>query len=94
MANTVNLNDTMSIGGTSSSCSECSSPSSIPDYEVYSRKSSGEHRSKKWKKMLKKLVQESKKSFYGSSKPIVYRYDTVSYSLNFDEGNHSDEYHL
>ncbi|PWA36390.1 hypothetical protein CTI12_AA600520 [Artemisia annua] len=95
MAYAIDLNNTLSIGGTSSSCSECSSPSSIPDYEVYSRKSSGEHRSKKWKKILKKLVQESKKSFYGSSKPIVYRYDAVSYSLNFDEGNyHSDEYYL
>ncbi|PWA36389.1 hypothetical protein CTI12_AA600510 [Artemisia annua] len=94
MASTIDLNDTASIGSTSSSFSECSSPSSIPDYEVYPRKSSGERRSKKWKKMLKKLVQESKKSFYGSSKPIVYRYDAVSYSLNFDEGNHSDEYYL
>nr|GEX34470.1 hypothetical protein [Tanacetum cinerariifolium] len=89
MANTIDLNKTNSIGGTSTSCSECSSPSSIPDYEVSSRISSAERRSKKWKKMLKKLVQESKKSLYGSSKPIVYGYDAVSYSLNFDEGNHS-----
>nr|GFB75703.1 hypothetical protein [Tanacetum cinerariifolium] len=94
MANTIDLNDTANIGGISSSCSECSSPSSIPDYEVYSRISSAERRSKKWKKILKKLVQESKKSIYGSSKPIVYGYDAVSYSLNFDEGNHSDEYYL
>nr|GEY84564.1 hypothetical protein [Tanacetum cinerariifolium] len=84
MANPIDLNNTTNIGGTSSSCSECS-PSSIPDYEVHSRVSSKERQSKKWKKMLKKLVQESKKSLYGSSKPIVYGYDAVSYSLNFDD---------
>nr|GEY69809.1 hypothetical protein [Tanacetum cinerariifolium] len=67
MANTIDLNNTTNIGGTSSSCSECS-PSSVPDYEVHSRVSSKERQSKKWKKMLKKLVQESKKSLYGSFK--------------------------
>nr|GEY80496.1 hypothetical protein [Tanacetum cinerariifolium] len=94
MANTIDLNNTTNIGGTSSSCSECSSPSSIPDYEVYSRVSSKERRSKKWKKMLKKLVQESKKSLYGFFKPIVYGYDAVSYSLNFDDEDHTDDYYL
>ncbi|GJY52771.1 hypothetical protein Tco_0444435 [Tanacetum coccineum] len=43
---------------------------------------------------MKKLIRRSKKSFYGSSKPVVYGYDVVSYSLNFDDGNPSDEYYL
>ncbi|KAJ0507447.1 hypothetical protein HanRHA438_Chr11g0483611 [Helianthus annuus] len=43
---------------------------------------------------MKKLVEESKKSIYGSSKPLSFQYDPVSYSLNFDEGNRGDKYYL
>nr|GEW27601.1 hypothetical protein [Tanacetum cinerariifolium] len=73
--------------------SECSSTSSLSDHEEFTNGRVSRKRSTKWKKLMQKLVQESKKSLYGSSKPI-YRYDVVSYSLNFDEGNPSDEYYM
>ncbi|MFS7973556.1 hypothetical protein Hanom_Chr09g00857941 [Helianthus anomalus] len=71
------------------SCSECSSPSSVSDQEEYSRINSGS----KLKKLMKKVIEGSRKSIYGSSKPLNFHYDAVSYSLNFDEGNQSDEYY-
>ncbi|PWA44046.1 hypothetical protein CTI12_AA531670 [Artemisia annua] len=74
--------------------SECSSTSSLSDHEEFPSGRASRNRSTKWKKLMKKIVQESKKSIYGSSKPFVYRYDAVSYSLNFDEGNNRDEYYL
>ncbi|PWA99664.1 hypothetical protein CTI12_AA001960 [Artemisia annua] len=82
------------IEGRSSNFSECSSLSSISDHSEFTQTNSGRGRSRKWKKLMKKLVQGSKKSFYGSSKPMVYGYDAVSYSLNFDDGNHNDDYHF
>ena len=42
---------------------------------------------------MKKVIEGSKKSIYGSSKPLIFQYDAVSYSLNFDEGNHDDDYY-
>ncbi|KAI3726415.1 hypothetical protein L1987_66212 [Smallanthus sonchifolius] len=78
---------TIAIEGRSSGFSECSSPSSVSDHEEYSR------RSWKWKKLMKKVIEGSRKSIYGSSKPLKFRYDAVSYALNFDEGNHCDEYY-
>ena len=42
---------------------------------------------------MKKVIEGSKKSIYGSSKPLIFQYDAVSYSLNFDEGTHDDEYY-
>nr|GEV56616.1 hypothetical protein [Tanacetum cinerariifolium] len=59
--------------GRSSNVSECSSLSSTSDYDEFTRSNSGIGRSQNWKKLMKKLVQGSKKSFYGSSKPMVYR---------------------
>ncbi|PWA52310.1 hypothetical protein CTI12_AA455780 [Artemisia annua] len=73
--------------------SECSSTSSLSDHQEFTNGRISRKRGPKWKKLMKKFVQESKKSLCGSSKPI-YRYDIVSYSLNFDEGNHSDEYYM
>ena len=71
--------------------SECSSPSSSgSDNGDFTRVKRGG----KWKKLMKKMVEGSKKSIYGSSKPMVFSYDAVSYSLNFDEGNSSDEYYM
>ncbi|KAK1433196.1 hypothetical protein QVD17_10104 [Tagetes erecta] len=73
--------------------SGCMSPSCIPVDEQYTRiKSNGRgsdqrERRIKLKKLMNKVVEESKRSIYGSSKPLVFRYDAVSYSLNFDEGN-------
>ncbi|KVH92382.1 hypothetical protein Ccrd_005569 [Cynara cardunculus var. scolymus] len=77
-----------------STSSECSSTSSGSDGEQYVKVDSNVRRSRKWRKMMKKLVEESKKSIYGTSKSLTFGYDAVSYSLNFDEGNHSDEYYL
>ncbi|KAI3726413.1 hypothetical protein L1987_66210 [Smallanthus sonchifolius] len=74
------------------------SPSCVPVHEEYALINSGtrggNRRSRRWKKLMKKMVEESKKSIYGSSKPVVFRYDAVSYSQNFDEGNNSDEHYL
>ncbi|KAJ0535021.1 hypothetical protein HanRHA438_Chr09g0407251 [Helianthus annuus] len=75
------------------SCSECSSPSSVSDQEEYPRINSGSWRSWKLKKLMKKVIEGSRNSIYGSSKPLNFHYDAVSYSLNFDEGNQSDEYY-
>nr|GEV56617.1 ribonuclease H-like domain-containing protein [Tanacetum cinerariifolium] len=57
---------------------------------------SGEdRRRRKWRKLIKKVVEESKKSIYGiSTKALVFRYDALSYSQNFDDGNYRDEYYL
>ncbi|CAK9150621.1 unnamed protein product [Ilex paraguariensis] len=72
--------------------SGCVSPSCVPVHEEYSRINAGgaDKRSRKWRNLLKKLVRESK-AIYGT-KPLTYQYDAVSYSQNFDEGNHKDEY--
>nr|GEW91872.1 reverse transcriptase, RNA-dependent DNA polymerase, Gag-polypeptide of LTR copia-type [Tanacetum cinerariifolium] len=70
----------------------CMSPSCVPVDEQYTRIKSGSRRdrqTKKWRKLMNKVVEESKKSIYGSSEPVVFRYDAVSYAQNFDEGNHS-----
>ncbi|KAK1433198.1 hypothetical protein QVD17_10106 [Tagetes erecta] len=83
---------TTAIEGRLSNCSECSSTSSsVSNEEEYSRiHDTGRW---KWKKVMKKMIEGSRKSIYGSSKPLNFRYDAVSYSLNFDEGNHSHEYY-
>ncbi|KAL4582410.1 hypothetical protein LXL04_006959 [Taraxacum kok-saghyz] len=70
----------------------CMSPSVVPVHEEYahinsSRSGSGDDWwSRKWRKLVNKLVEESKKSIYGSSKPVIYSYDAVSYLKNFDKG--------
>ncbi|KAJ0535019.1 hypothetical protein HanIR_Chr09g0426151 [Helianthus annuus] len=84
---------TTAIEGRLSNCSECSSLSSVSDQEEYSWINNGLRRSSKWKKMMKKVIKGSRKTIYGSSKPLNFQYDAVSYSLNFDEGNHSDYYY-
>ncbi|KAI3785205.1 hypothetical protein L1987_44319 [Smallanthus sonchifolius] len=101
MAFSTDLNCTMTTTeGRLSNFSECSSLSSVSDHEEFARMNSdrgsinrSRSRSQKWKRLMKKLVKESKKSFYGSSKPSVFSYDAVSYSLNFDDGNHRNEYY-
>ncbi|KAK9066951.1 hypothetical protein SSX86_014275 [Deinandra increscens subsp. villosa] len=88
------------VEGRSSNFSECSSNSSVSEDGDFTRMNSGSvisriSRSRKLKRMMKKLVKDSKKSLYGSSKPpSVFSYDAVSYSLNFDDGHHSDEFDL
>ncbi|KAL8231167.1 hypothetical protein R6Q59_033695 [Mikania micrantha] len=76
--------------------SGCMSPSCIPVEEHYTRIKSHKHLSerhrRKLKKLVNKVVEETKLSIYGSSKPLVFRYDAVSYSLNFDEGNRRDDF--
>ncbi|KAJ0535015.1 hypothetical protein HanIR_Chr09g0426111 [Helianthus annuus] len=87
------------IEGRPSNFSECSSHSSIFDGDEFTRMNGGrgsvnQSLSRKWRKLMNKLVQGSKKSFYGSPKPLVFSYDAVSYALNFDDGNCSDECYL
>ncbi|KAJ9562177.1 hypothetical protein OSB04_007337 [Centaurea solstitialis] len=93
MASAIDFNSITTIEGRLSTSSECSSTSYVSEQEQYTQATSNLHRSRKWRKMLKKVVKESKKNIFGSSKPLKFGYDAVSYSLNFDEGNHSDEYH-
>ncbi|KAJ9562219.1 hypothetical protein OSB04_007379 [Centaurea solstitialis] len=92
MASAIDFNSITTMEGRLSTSSECSSTSYVSDQEEYTQTTSNLHRSQKWRKMLKKVVKESKKSIFGWSKPLKFGYDAVSYSLNFDEGNHSDEY--
>lgn len=82
-----------SIEGRPSNFSECSSFSSVSDHEEFTPNNQlgSVRRSRKWRRALKKLVEESKKRLYGSSKSSVFSYDAVSYSLNFDDGNHSND---
>ncbi|KAJ9562178.1 hypothetical protein OSB04_007338 [Centaurea solstitialis] len=94
MASTVDFNSITTIEDRRlSTSSEYSSTSSFSSQEQYTKATNGVRRSKKWRKMLKKVVEESRKSIFGSSKPLVFGYDAVSYSLNFDEGSQSDEYY-
>uniref|UniRef100_A0A251TXZ9 Uncharacterized protein n=1 Tax=Helianthus annuus TaxID=4232 RepID=A0A251TXZ9_HELAN len=72
----------LTIEGRPSNFSECSSLSSVLDDGEFtqtncSKGSINRTRSCKWKKLMKKLVEESKKSFYRSSKPLVFSYDAV-----------------
>lgn len=94
MANRANLNITTITKGRSSNLSECSSSSSsFSDHEDYSQINGGVSKSRKWKKLMRKMVEGSKRSIYGSSKPMIFHYDAVSYSLNFDEGNYSNQHY-
>ncbi|KAL8231163.1 hypothetical protein R6Q57_000941 [Mikania cordata] len=86
---------TATIEGRLSNFSECSSSLSSVSDDTEFTQTIVVTRSQKWKKLMKRLVKESKKSFFRSSKPSVYSYDAVSYSLNFDDGNHDiNEYYL
>lgn len=75
--------------------SGCMSPSCIPVHEEYSRVNTngggGINKSRRWRKIIKNLVRESK-SIYGSNKPLTFHYDAVSYSQNFDEGHYGQEF--
>ncbi|KAL7190793.1 hypothetical protein ACSBR2_022971 [Camellia fascicularis] len=80
----------------SSYFSGCMSPSCVPVHEEYSRirlppiGGDDNHRNRRWRKIIKKLVKESK-NIYGSNKPPTFQYDAISYSQNFDEGSHKEE---
>ncbi|KAI3768187.1 hypothetical protein L2E82_18653 [Cichorium intybus] len=95
MATAIHFTSTTTTEGRLSNVSDCTSSSSVSDQEEYTQINTGSvRRSRKWRKFMKKVVEGSKKGIYGSSKPLIFGYDAVSYSLNFDEGNHSDEYYL
>ncbi|KAJ0535030.1 hypothetical protein HanIR_Chr09g0426271 [Helianthus annuus] len=98
MATTSDFNTTTTTHRRPSYLVGCMSPSCVPVHEEYTLINSGtrggNRRSRRWKKLMKKVVEESKKSIYGSSKPVAFSYDAVSYSQNFDEGNHCDEFYL
>ncbi|KAL4582417.1 hypothetical protein LXL04_006966 [Taraxacum kok-saghyz] len=84
----------MAIERRLSDVSDCTSSSSSSDQEAFTQVKSGSvRRSRNWRKLMKKVVEGGKRSIYGSSKPMIFQYDVVSYSLNFDEGNHDDEYY-
>ncbi|GFP91441.1 hypothetical protein PHJA_001288100 [Phtheirospermum japonicum] len=77
--------------------SSCMSPSCVPVHEEYSRiqiSGSGavdkSHRSRRVRKLLRKIVSESRK-VYRPAKPLTFQYDAVSYSQNFDEGCYRDD---
>nr|KAJ0211840.1 hypothetical protein LSAT_V11C400217960 [Lactuca sativa] len=94
MATTINLTCSVSIEGRLSNVSDCTSASSLSDQEDCTQINSGSvRRSRNWRKLMKKVIEGSKKSIYGSSKPLIFQYDAVSYSLNFDEGTHDDKYY-
>ncbi|MBA0559687.1 hypothetical protein Golob_016640 [Gossypium lobatum] len=74
------------------------SPSCLPVKEEmeYSRihecsSSGSEKRRQRWRNLLRRLVKDGKSSIYGSSKPLSFHYDAVSYSQNFDEGFHHQQ---
>ncbi|OIT30890.1 hypothetical protein A4A49_37706 [Nicotiana attenuata] len=75
----------------------CMSPSCIPVHDEYSRINTCQrgggswNRAKLWRKLLKKLVKEGKNVYYGK-KTLKFQYDAVSYSQNFDEGVHKDDF--
>ncbi|KAL4568838.1 hypothetical protein LXL04_024455 [Taraxacum kok-saghyz] len=79
--------------------SDCLSPACVPAHKQYTLINGGTHSSDsdRWRRKLRKLIstviRESKKSVYGSPKPLTFRYDAVSYSQNFDEGTHRCEYY-
>ncbi|CBI25707.3 hypothetical protein VitviT2T_010790 [Vitis vinifera] len=61
--------------------------------EDYSRLricSRGRNRSQRLRNIIKRIMREGK-SIYGS-KPLTFQYDAVSYSQNFDDGCHKEEY--
>uniref|UniRef100_A0A7C8YIX7 Uncharacterized protein n=1 Tax=Opuntia streptacantha TaxID=393608 RepID=A0A7C8YIX7_OPUST len=79
----------------------------VPKQEQYSRlpPSSGgaaDRSRRPWRKLLRRLLRESNKCIYGStavavhnnsrSSPLTFQYDAVSYSQNFDEGTHHEDY--
>ncbi|KAL4582421.1 hypothetical protein LXL04_006970 [Taraxacum kok-saghyz] len=87
------------IEGRLSDVSDCTSPSSVSEHDQEecapnNNNNNSVRRSQKWRKFMKKVVEGSKKSIFGSSKPLIFGYDAVSYSLNFDEGKHQDECYL
>ncbi|KAL4582414.1 hypothetical protein LXL04_006963 [Taraxacum kok-saghyz] len=86
-----NIYCTTTIDGRLSNVSNCTSTSSISDQEESTQ--IHRSRSRRLMKLMKKVIEGSKRSIYGSSKPMKFGYDAVSYSLNFDEGNHDDEYY-
>ncbi|KAL4582411.1 hypothetical protein LXL04_006960 [Taraxacum kok-saghyz] len=79
----------------SSYFSVCMSPSCVPVDEQYTRikspRTAGNHhhhhhhhhQRRKLKKLMNKVVEESKKSIYGSSKPLVFRYDAYVTPIRF-----------
>nr|KAJ0214159.1 hypothetical protein LSAT_V11C400217970 [Lactuca sativa] len=94
MATTINLTCSAYIEGRLSNVSDCRSTSSLSDQEDCTQINSSSVRwSRNWRKLMKKVIGGSKKSIYGSSKHLIFQYDAVSYSLNFDEGTHDDEYY-
>ncbi|XAR71422.1 hypothetical protein NMG60_11028672 [Bertholletia excelsa] len=77
----------------------CMSPSCVPVHEEYTRihlpAAARTRASRRWRRLIKRLVRESKSIYCGSNKPSTpsFQYDAVSYSQNFDDGCHREEYY-
>lgn len=99
MAPTTDLDTSTSHRRSSFFSGSCMSPSCIPVVEeqytrIKSNRRDSDRQRRKWKKLMNKVVEESKRSIYGSSKPLVFSYDAVSYSQNFDDGNNRDDLYM
>lgn len=64
-----------------------------------SSSSSSSNRSRRarrlWRKVIWRLLKESNKCIYDNkikTPPLTFQYDAVSYSQNFDEGCHTQDY--
>ncbi|KAI3768192.1 hypothetical protein L2E82_18666 [Cichorium intybus] len=76
MATAIHITCTATIEGRLSNVSDSTSTSSVSDQEECIKSNSTcVRRSRKWRKLMKKVVDGSKKSIYGSSKPLKFRYD-------------------
>ncbi|GAB4848829.1 hypothetical protein Ancab_003623 [Ancistrocladus abbreviatus] len=95
---TASMEDEMKDGGSLYSSKCLVSSSCVPRCEGYSRihicggsGGSNCHRTRRfWRRFVKRLVREGR-SIYGS-KPVTFQYDAVSYSQNFDEGCHNNDF--
>ncbi|MFS7983317.1 hypothetical protein Hanom_Chr11g00973111 [Helianthus anomalus] len=62
----------------------------VPLREESAQTNGGDRWSRKWRKVVTKVVEDCKRGICGSSKPLIFRYDSVSYLKNFDEGKYCD----
>ncbi|KAH6759925.1 hypothetical protein C2S52_009644 [Perilla frutescens var. hirtella] len=76
----------------------CMSPSCVPVHEEYSRIDVGgghdkSRRGRKLRRLIRRIVSESKSLYGTQGKPLTFQYDAISYSQNFDDGCHRDDDH-
>lgn len=73
------------------------SPSWLPSRRDYSRfhrlRDASSTKTQRWWNLLRRLVRQGKAMYIFSSKRQTFRYDIVSYSLNFDDGCRNQDSH-